>query len=92
MEYVIWKFDQSKAISQAQVYWYIDEDSTTTPEWWKLYYKAGDKWMEIKNTSPYGLAKDKFNTVTFEPVNTSAIKLETKLGDRSGGISEWIVN
>jgi hypothetical protein len=48
--------------------------------------------MEIKNTSPYGLAKDKFNTVTFEPVNTSAIKLETKLGDRSGGISEWIVN
>jgi len=92
VEYVIWKFDQSKAISQAQVYWYIDEDSTTTPEWWKLYYKAGDKWMEIKNTSPYGLAKDKFNTVTFEPVNTSAIKLETKLGDRSGGISEWIVN
>ena len=92
VEYVIWKFDQPKTISQTGVYWYIDEDATTTPEWWKLYYRAGDHWVEMKNASAYGLEKDKFNVVTFEPVTTSAIKLETKLGGRSGGISEWKVN
>lgn len=92
IEYVIWKFDQPKKISQTEVYWYIDEDGTTTPEWWKLYYKQGDKWVEMKHPGPYGLEKDQFNKVTFDPVTTSAIKLETKLGGRSGGISEWKVN
>ena len=91
-EYVIWKFDQPKTISKSEVYWFIDEDATTTPLSWKLYYRAGDKWLELKNTSPYGLEKDKFNAVTFDAVTTSAIKLETRLGGRSGGISEWKVN
>ncbi|KAB2641806.1 MAG: hypothetical protein DVB25_00560 [Verrucomicrobia bacterium] len=91
-EYVIWKFDKAKTISQSEVYWFIDEDGTTTPVSWKLYYKAGDKWLECKNSSPYGLEKDKFNVVNFATVTTTAIKLEAKLGGRSGGISEWKVN
>jgi hypothetical protein len=91
-EYVIWKFDQPKTISQSEVYWYIDEDSTTTPEWWKLYSRQGDKWVEIKTAGTPGLEKDKFNVVTFRPVKTTAIKLVTKLAGRSGGISEWKVN
>ena len=91
VEYVIWKFDEPRTISHSEVYWYIDEDSTTTPEWWKLYVKDGDKWVEVKNPSKYGLEKDRFNEVTFAPVKTTAMKLETKLGGRSGGISEWRV-
>lgn len=91
-EYVIWKFDAAKTISKTAVYWYIDEDSTTTPEWWKLYYKSGDEWIEMENTSPYTLEKDHFNEVSFTPVTTTAIKLETRLGGRSGGISEWQIH
>ena len=91
IEYVIWKFDKTRTVSQTEVYWYIDEDGTTTPEWWKLYYKDGKTWVEVKNPSGYGLEKDKFNVVTFSAVTTTAIKLETKLGGRSGGISEWRV-
>jgi hypothetical protein len=37
--------------------------------------------------------KDKFNSVTFSPVQTSALRLEVQLQeDFSGGILEWRID
>jgi hypothetical protein len=38
----------------------------------------------------YGVAKDKFNAVTFKPVTTTGLRLEVQLQPKvSGGILEW---
>jgi len=91
IEYVIWQFDEPRTVRATEVYWYIDEDATTSPEWWKLYYRDGEEWKEVRTSGAFGLEKDQFNEVAFEAVTTTAIKLEAQLGGRSGGISEWRV-
>jgi hypothetical protein len=48
--------------------------------------------LPIKNTTAYEIAKDKYNAVKFEPVITSALKLEVQLPvDNASGIYEWLV-
>ena len=95
--WVEYTFEKPTKISSSEVYWLVFEHydrSYQLPESWKLQYKnAGGKWVDVKNTSPYGLAPDCYNKVTFEPVTTTALRLETVLqSDFSGGIHEWKVN
>mgnify|MGYP001056974446 CR=1 FL=1 len=41
----------------------------------------------------FGVARDKFNAVGFEPVSTTALRIDVELGDKvSGGILEWRVH
>ena len=48
--------------------------------------------MPVKNTSAYTVTKDNYDTVQFEPVTTTALKLEIQLPvDNATGIHEWIV-
>ena len=94
LEWVQYDFDQAYTISSSKVYWYDDGPfgGCRIPLSWKLYYRKGDEWVPVKNTSPYEVAIDKYNTVSFEPVNTTALRLEVQLPkDNSSGIHEWSV-
>jgi len=91
-EWVIYEFDSPVRLSQAAVYWFDDtgEGECRVPESWKLYYKRGADWVPVKNLNPYGVDKDKFNTVNFSPVITTALKIEIKFQEKfSAGIQEW---
>ncbi|WP_374166995.1 discoidin domain-containing protein [Arcticibacter sp. MXS-1] len=93
-EYVQYDFPEEKTISKSEVYWFDDGPwgGCRIPAGYKLYYKQGENWLPVKNTSPYSVEKDKVNRVTFEPVKTTAIKLELQLPqDNSSGIHEWAV-
>ena len=93
-EYVQYDFPVEKTISKSEVYWFDDGPwgGCRIPAGYKLYYKQGENWLPVKNTSPYSVEKDKVNMVTFEPVKTTAIKLELQLPqDNSSGIHEWAV-
>lgn len=49
--------------------------------------------MPVKTSDPFGVEKDKYNHVSFEPVSTTALKVAAKLRDgESGGVIEWKVN
>lgn len=94
VEWVQYNFDKSYTISQSQVYWYDDGPwgGCRVPLSWKLYYKKGHDWVPVKNTSDYTTAQDRFNTLQFEPVTTTAVKLVLQLPkDNSSGIHEWTV-
>jgi hypothetical protein len=55
-------------------------------------YKKDGQWVPVKNTTPYTISKDSFNTVSFEPVSTTALRMEIQLPvDNSAGIHEWAV-
>ena len=93
-EWVAYQFDQAHTISSSKVYWYDDGPwgGCRIPVSWKIYYRKGSEWVPVKTTSEYEIAKDKYNNVTFEPVKTTAMKLEFQLpADNSSGIHEWIV-
>lgn len=93
-EWVQYDFDQPYTISESKVYWYDDKPwgGCSIPASWKLLYKSGDEWLPVKATTPYEIAKDKYDTVQFEPVKTTALKLVVQLPENdASGIHEWIV-
>jgi len=59
------------------------------PESWELLYKDGEDFKPVINLNEYGTELDKYNLVQFEPVTTTALRLNAKLQpDCSGGILE----
>ncbi|MCH8119354.1 MAG: glycoside hydrolase family 127 protein [Planctomycetes bacterium] len=94
-EWVQYDFKQPRKVSGASVYWFDDTGGggCRIPKSWRLLYKDGDQWQQVSNAGDYGLEKNKFNNVKFDPVQTSSLRLEVQLQpDFSGGILEWQVN
>jgi hypothetical protein len=77
--WVQYDFSRAAEINTADVYWKDDKQYCLAPESWQLLYKSAGKWLPVKNLSPYTVDKDKYNTVTFEPVIAEGLRLEIKL-------------
>ncbi|MCD0489527.1 glycoside hydrolase family 127 protein [Pedobacter sp. MC2016-14] len=93
-EYIQYDFNSAQTVSESKVYWYDDGPwgGCRIPVSYKLLYKKGDQWLPVKNTIPYHIGKDKFNTLSFEPVTTTALRMEIQLpADNSSGVHEWAV-
>lgn len=107
-ESVGYQFNKPETISSVEVYWLVFDHydvSYRTPESWKLLYREGNTWKEVKNPSGYGVEPDQYNKVIFDPVTTTELKLIAQLQRNregvsqdqdfkgySGGIIEWKVN
>jgi hypothetical protein len=94
LEWVQYDFDKEHTVSESQIYWFDDKPfgGTAIPASYKILYKKGEEWIPVKNTTPYEVAKDKYNVVKFEPVSTTALKIEVQLPEKSAsGIHEWKV-
>lgn len=87
-------FDHPRDISSAGVYWFDDrpDGGCRVPQAWRLLYRSGDRWLPVQARSPYGLARDTMNTVSFEQVRTGALRMELRLTNFSAGLYEWEVN
>ena len=95
VEWVQYDFKKPRKVSQAEVYWFDDSPTgggCRIPQSWKLTVKSADQWKQIDGASAYGIRKDTFNTVTFDEITASALRIEVQLrDDYSGGILEWRV-
>jgi hypothetical protein len=95
-EWVEYEFWVPHGLKQVEVYWFDDTaigGGCRVPQSWKLLYKSGAQWKEVRKTSAYGVAPDKFNKVTFRTINTTGLRLEVQLQNgASGGILEWRVD
>lgn len=81
-ESIGYKFKKAEKISSVEVYWLAFDHYDViykAPESWKLLYKDGNTWKEVKNPSEYGTELDKYNKVTFDPVTTTELKLVAQL-------------
>ncbi len=94
-EWVQYDFAQAETVSAIEVFWFDDEDLNAgcrVPKSWKLKYKTGGTWKEVRARGEYGIKKDQFNRLEFEPVTTSAMRLEIRQPDEfSTGVQEWVV-
>ena len=96
LETLAYEFDQPYTVSNVQVYW-LDFDhydgNYRVPASWKLYYKDGNRWKEVEARNEYGVKKDCYNSLDFNPVKTTGLKIAAQLQEgESGGIIEWKVN
>ena len=94
-EWLQYDFKQAATISTSTVYWFDDGPwgGCRVPKEWKIYYKDNSgEWQEVKNPSGYGTVKGAPNVVNFDPVTTSAVKLEIVQPEQhSCGVFEWSV-
>ncbi len=91
-EWVQYDFAAPATVSEAEVYWFDDtgQGECRVPASWRILYKTGKTWKPVANTIPYVVEKDKFNKVRFNPVRTSALRLEIQLPEKfAAGIHEW---
>lgn len=94
-EWVQYDFAKPEKVSAIDVFWFDDEDlkaGCRVPKSWKLLYKRGNSWVEVKAKGPYETKKDQYNSLEFGPVTTTGLKLEIRQPDDfSTGVQEWIV-
>ncbi len=94
-EWVRYDFDKPQKVASVDVYFFDDTGAggCRVPAFWRLLYKTADDFKPVANATPYGVEKDKFNKVTFDPVETTSIRIELQLQpDFSAGILEWRIN
>lgn len=94
-EWVQYTFPDEQVVSNIQVYW-ASEDSTNpavrVPANWSLQYLQGSNWSEVQPTTPYRTDLGVFDRLDFEPVKTTALRLEVTMAPETGaGINEWRV-
>ena len=85
-------FARPQKLSKAEVYWFDDtgRGQCRVPQTWRLLVKAGDGWKPVADASAFGVDRDKLNVVAFQPVTTTAVRIEVQLRPKfSGGILEW---
>lgn len=95
LQWVQYTFEKPATVSSAKVYWFDDGPwgGCRVPASWKVLYRteAGD-WKEVQAKGTYGTAKDAYNEILFEPVRTSALRLDVQLPKEfASGIMEWMV-
>ncbi len=94
-EWVQATFNGLSQVSRMSVYWYDDVPiggGCNVPQSWWVEYLVGTNWVTATGASGYGITPNAFNTVTFNPVTTTAVRVYVQLqSGYSGGILAWNV-
>jgi DUF1680 family protein len=94
-EWLQYDLAASARVDPVEVYWFDDRDTggCWVPESWRLLYRDGGDWKPVTGASSFGTELDKFNRVTFDPIETDGLRIELRLREkRSGGVLEWRVH
>ncbi len=93
-EWIQYDFPAGEQISHAKVFWFDDspDGGCRLPSSWTILYRSGDRWVPVKNTTAYEIAKDSLCTVSFEPVTAKAVRLQIVLPkENSSGLYKWLI-
>ncbi len=93
-EWVEYTFETPRTVDETAVYWFDDRPGggCRVPASWRLLYDDNGTLKPVETGDEYGVARDRFNLVTFKPVTTTRLRLEAELhADASAGILEWQV-
>ncbi len=94
-EWLQFEWDRQYRLSAVDVYWFDDtgRGECHVPASWRVLYRdAQGVFQPVSSQTPYGTEKDTFNTATFEPVETDALKIEIVLQEGwSAGVQEVVI-
>lgn len=91
--WIEYQFGSAETVSGVDVYWLEKEDTVfQLPESWRLIYFSNGEWLPVEMPEEPEITAGEYNSVRFEPISTTALRLELKLRDQQGGgIHEWRV-
>jgi DUF1680 family protein len=94
-EWAQYDFNKPQKVSAVSVYWWDERRvgaHCRVPQSWRVLYQDGDQWKPVTGATAYGTSMDRYNRVTFDGIDTAALRLEVQLQPTwSGGILEWQV-
>lgn len=93
-EYVQYDFDRPRTISKTKVYWFDDgpDGGCRIPDEWEILTLRDNEWTPVRNSNPYRITKDGWDSLLFVPVRARSVKIKVKLNKEfASGIYEWIV-
>ncbi|MDQ1257071.1 MAG: uncharacterized protein QG656_1672, partial [Candidatus Hydrogenedentes bacterium] len=94
-EWIQYEFAEPAKVSGVEVYWFDDEPyrgGCRLHKSWTILYKESGEWKPVANASEYGVEKDKYNRVNFDPVTAEGLRIVVQLRQNwSGGVLEWRV-
>ena len=94
-EWIAYEFQKAATVQSATVYWFDDGPwgGCRIPKAWRMFYKdANGQWQPVTGADKYPSVKGSACTVNFDPVSTTAVKMEIDLPeDNSAGLFEWSV-
>lgn len=76
--WIEYQFKAPTRISTSEVYWVDDRRFCRLPASWRILYKKGDAWLPVSPAEAYTVTTDRFNRVTFAPVETTAVRIEVE--------------
>jgi hypothetical protein len=92
-EWVQYDFARPEKVCTVEVYWWDERRLNAhcrVPQSWRLLYRAGGEWKPVPGLEVFPTEMDRFNRVTFDAVETQALRIEVQLQPEwSGGILEW---
>jgi hypothetical protein len=80
-------WEQPVRVGSIDVYFFDDGGGVRVPASWKLQWWNGDAFVDV--AGEYGTAADTYNTVTFDPVTTTRLRVSLVSGGASVGLLEW---
>jgi len=95
VEWAEYDFGKTATVSATSVYWFDDtgDGECRVPKLWRVLYRDGSAWKPVETSGPYTNDRDRYNTITFQPVTTTGLRLEVTLQrEWSAGIQKWKVS
>ncbi|MBL9126464.1 MAG: hypothetical protein JNL97_02395, partial [Verrucomicrobiales bacterium] len=94
-EWIDYTWDAPTRVERVSVAWFDDTGTgeCRLPASWRLLHRTdAGAWEPVRAKDPYAIRKSDSVAVGFEPVTTTALRLEIQLPDRfSAGLYEWHV-
>ena len=94
-EWLQYDFGKPEQVGTARVYFFDDEATEggcRVPKSWRILYLENGSWKPVYAPAGFKTTKDAWVEVQFEPVKTTALRLEMTFQDGvSGGVHEWEV-
>jgi DUF1680 family protein len=96
-KWVEYQWEKPVSLIQSKVYWLNTdhyEGNYRAPKSWTLQYKSkAGKWVDVKTSDKFSVDQNRYNTVNFEEITTTALRMNVETEDDcSAGILEWRVN
>lgn len=92
VEWISNEYAKPTQVGWTEVYWFDDEPTgeCRVPASWRVLWYDGKEWRPVEGAAAAGVARNRFNRVTFKPVAARGIRVEVELQSKySGGVLEW---
>jgi len=95
LEWIVYEFPEPTTVKAVKVWWFDDTGTgeCRVPVSWRVLYRTdANNWVPVPNPSAYEIRKTGPVRVSFDPITTTALRLEVQLQPNfSAGVYEWEV-